>query len=433
MTSRATRALVAAMILAAGLLPVALYLGFVGRVPAIDVQHAREALAKADSRAVLVDVRPPDAFEARHVDGALNWPYERIAALASAGDVPEQLKGKRLILICDSGILAALATQKLRQLSVDATNVRGGMEEWVAGAGKPCGTSFCQLKKAGKLEDLPFRQSPWYEQWAAFASGFVIKPTYMLLALVLIIILRRQRSPDLLSLRWGLSFFLAGEAFCAGNYLFFNSGSYLFEYLHSFGMVLSFGFTAYAVFEGLDLRMVKYGDPAKRCAALGLCRSCIKYAKTSCGLQRVFLLLIPCHAVLALMLLAAEPKVVSYNTEIFGVFYNYSHPAVYQLFEIRYCPVLAVLLFAASFFVLLLKKSNPVPLSKVLFAAGMGPFGFGMLRLVLFAAYQDNLVWFAFWEEVTELMYVGGVAVIFLIFRQGLFGGESAKGEEEGA
>ena len=36
------------------------------------------------------------------------------------------------------------------------------------------------------------------------------------------------------------------------NYLIFNDNSYLSEYLHSYGMVVGFGFTLYAIIEGLD-------------------------------------------------------------------------------------------------------------------------------------------------------------------------------------
>ena len=39
---------------------------------------------------------------------------------------------------------------------------------------------------------------------------------------------------------------------------------------------------------------------------------------------------------------------ISYNTTIFGSFYNYSHPVVCQIFEKRYLPVAAVVLFAIS-------------------------------------------------------------------------------------
>jgi len=423
----------AVLILVSGAMPVALYQVVIGSVPTVTVREAQELLKSAaappsdrsqkDSQAaVLVDVRTPVEFRERHVEGAVNWPLADIQALVSRYAVPANLTGKRLLLLCSSGVRSARATHVLAKLGVvGMANVRGGMTSWIAGSGEDAGPSFCKLRTAsGDLTAMPFRESTPFEQYVAVASGFWVKPAYMLLSLVLVVILWRRRSPDLAALRWGLLFFFAGEFFCAVNYAVFNDDSFFTEYLHSFGMLLSFGFGTYAFLEGLDLRLVKYSDPASACAALKLCRACIKHSDAPCGLRRVFLLLIPAHIVLAFMALTAEPHMVSYNTRIFGTFYNFSHAGIYQLYEIRYCPVVAIVLFAASLLVLLLKKRDPVALSKVLFAAGMGPFAFGLLRLVLLGAYRDNMVWFAGWEEITEFLYIIGVAAVLWIFRHGL-------------
>jgi hypothetical protein len=186
-------------------------------------------------------------------------------------------------------------------------------------------------------------------------------------------------------------------------------------------MALAFGFATYAIFEGMDRRMIHFSDPAARCAALGLCGRCYKHADVPCGLRRTFLIIIPTMMVLACMPLSATIHTPSYNTSIFGMFFNYANPAVYQLFEARYCPIAGMALMAASLAVLLLKKHDPVSLSKVLFAAGMGPIGFGLLRLIVSAPYRDSLVWFTFWEEATELLFIASVAFILWTFRRTLF------------
>ena len=187
-----------------------------------------------------------------------------------------------------------------------------------------------------------------------------------------------------------------------------------------YGMVLSFAFVTYAILEALDHRILGYSDPKKRCAALSLCRQCIKDDEAPCGLKRMFYFLIPVFFVLSFIPLLASTNAVSYNTEVFGMFLNYSHPIIYQFFEFRYSPVYAIVLFVASFLALLLEKNHVMTASKVLFAAGMGPLGFGFLRLIFFGLYQDNLVWFNFWEELTELMYVSGVGFALWIFQRGL-------------
>ena len=108
------------------------------------------------------------------------------------------------------------------------------------------------------------------KQWLAVLTGFVIKPSHMLLCVALIVWLWRQRAPDLVALRWGLIIFLLGEASCAENYLFCKGRSELWEYLHNYGMSVGFAFTAYALLEGLDRRVIKYSPAKERCVALSL-------------------------------------------------------------------------------------------------------------------------------------------------------------------
>ena len=67
-----------------------------------------------------------------------------------------------------------------------------------------------------------------------------------------------------------------------------------------------------------------------------------------------------------------------------------------------------------------------------LFAAGVGPVGFSMLRTVLTGLYADNLVWSWFWEEGTELLFVAGVCFVLWIFRAGLFPRASRAAQERG-
>ncbi|GAF68899.1 unnamed protein product, partial [marine sediment metagenome] len=364
---------------------------------------------------------------------AENWPVERIKALGSADDVPQRFKGRKLLTLCNVGMTGAAAARHLRKLGLDAANVRGGMQEWVVVTGDPAESPDSRLQIVSQGEPVAtFREAPWYEQWAQVISGFGMKYTYMALSAVLIVVLLvwSDRQPDLMALMWGQVFFLIGEAACAVNYVVFNERSYLTEYAHGFGMLLCFGFTAYAVFEGMDRRLIKLSDADTKCAALQLCRRCIKYDDVPCGLKRMFYVAIPATIVIAFMPLCASLKITAYNTRIMGTLYTYVHPFVYQAFEARLCPIAGIVLLAASLAVLVFKKDDPVVLSKVLFAAGMGPVGFSMLRTIFTGLYADNLVWSWFWEEGTELLFVAGVCFVLWIFRAGLFP-RAARGAQE--
>jgi hypothetical protein len=266
-------------------------------------------------------------------------------------------------------------------------------------------------------EAIPFRSSPPVEEWAAVFTGFVVKPLYTLLSLALVVVLWRQNAPDLVALRWAMLCFFVGENFCAANYFIGGEQSLLLEYLHSYGMVLCFGLTTFALLEGIDQRLIRLSDPQGRCAALGLCHRCIKHADAPCGLRRVFQFLIPAMAIVALAPFTAYVVPTSYDTTILGTPYNYSHPVLCQVFEKRYLPAAAVGLFVVSWGVLQYARRDAVLWSKIFFSAGVGAIGFSFFRLVAFHAYRDNLAWFGAWEEVTELLFILGVGAVLWVFR----------------
>ncbi|MCY3019807.1 MAG: rhodanese-like domain-containing protein, partial [Planctomycetota bacterium] len=388
------------------------------------VHQGAQAGAQGQRRSTAAGARPHRVGE--RLPAATNYPYSEVAARGPEAGLPSQYRGKTLYVVCESGILSASATRKLVQLGAKAFSIEGGMQAWTAslapqacaGTVRVAGFVGAGAKKASMVA---FRESPRYEQWAAAVSGFTLKPLYMLLSLILAGAVWKRPEADLVALRWALLFFFVGEAFCYANFFVYRDASYLFEYLHSYGMVLAAAFATFALFEGMDARLIRLSARDAKCAALPLCRPCGKHTGGPCGLQRVFMVLIPACAVLALLPFTAEPVAVSYNTLVCSIAYNYSHPVLHQLYEIRVCPALAIVLMTASWLVLILKKNEPVAWAKVLFSAGLGFLLFGYLRLLLFAPFRDNLVWFGFWEEVTEFVGIAAVGILLLIFRKGLF------------
>jgi rhodanese-related sulfurtransferase len=415
--------LLALIIIIAGLIPIAGYWHWIGRGPGLSPQQAWDMLNSPASHAMLVDVRAPEEFAAGHIEGVVNWPYREIMALTPGGSIPQPYTGKELVLICSGGVLDALAARHLRNaIAVNTFFVKGGMQGWIEHGDEPCGLALLVKQRTTEKSSLPSRMSSFFEQWALIISGFVIKPIYMILALILILILMRSSAPDLVALRWSMIFFLAGEIACMLIYLFFAHGSDIMEYLHSLGMVIGFGFATYALFQGMDNRLIHLSDPNQKCAALLLCRSCVKYGNNPCRLKQMFYFVIPAVAVLAAIPFSSNVKPVSYNTFIWGAFFNFSHSVLYQIFEIRFCPIYAILFCLISFLVLRFKRNDAIVWAKIFFAAACGAFSFGIFRLILFSLHSDNQVWFNFWEEATELIFVSGVCFTLWAFRKSLFG-----------
>ncbi|MHC4118118.1 MAG: rhodanese-like domain-containing protein [Planctomycetota bacterium] len=417
------RLLVAAIAFGGGLLPLVLYWLVWGQIEKITPPEAKELLQEENGEVVLVDVRPKGEYESAHIDGSRNWPAAGTFLIDSKEMIPGQFQDKTLLLICDGGIFSNIAAKHLTRVGVQkAISVSGGIQEWIGSASGPEGRAYEKYRSAsGQISEFPTRISPLYEQVAAVASGFVIKPAYTILAGILAVLLWRRKAADLIALRWSMIFFFIGENFCATNYLVFTDKSHLLEYLHGYGMLLSFGFATYAILEGIDSRILMLSDPSKKCTALRLCKKCIKYEDVPCGLKRTFFMIIPASIMLAFMPLCADWHSNSYNTMIFGTFYNYTHRWIHQLFELVYCPIVSMLLLTMSLLALSLKKHYALFLAKIFFAAGIGPLGFGMFRGILAGLYSRNMVWFSFWEEGTELLFIVAVCFVLWIFRQSLF------------
>ena len=412
--------LVGGLILIGGGLPVLIYALAFGSAPGLSSDEALLRLNEVGSRAVLVDVRSAQEFAQQHVVGAYHLPLIEIASLRDAADLPTALQGKELLLICESGVRSAQAARSLQALGFYRVySIRGGMQSWIRSSAEHPELAFSQIESGG-VAGVIFRPMPLVQQVATIISGFGFKPLHMLLSLALGLLLLRQRPNDLRITGWGLLIFFAAEAACAVNYLVFDHQSYLAEYLHSFGMVLAFSFTIYALMEGLDRRVLHLSAPDKRCMLLGLCRGCIKYQQPVCKAQRLLLLGTGMLLTLGFLPLAAETSNASYSTNILGTPYHYCRLLLYQYYESRYLPASAIVLLGLAF-LLLLKRMHPISAAAHLFlAAGGGALLFGFFRLMLGMVFEHTLVWADFWEETTELMFVAGIAGVVWIYREAL-------------
>lgn len=82
--------LVAAGVAVTWLLPLLMFWHFIGRVPTVDPDLAKELLSRPDSDYVLVDTRLPEDYRAGHIEGSISWPYEQIMAVSTKENIPER-------------------------------------------------------------------------------------------------------------------------------------------------------------------------------------------------------------------------------------------------------------------------------------------------------------------------------------------------------
>jgi len=253
---------------------------------------------------------------------------------------------------------------------------------------------------------------PYGEQLVLFIAAFIVKPLYMTLALLIALLLWKRAEVELIALRRGMLAFFFGEATCALNYLLFNDTSLLMGYWHDYGMVVCFSFVVYALLQALDSRVFNYSAIEKRCVLLPLCNGCYKQGKIPCNLRQLFLYLLPALLVFAALPLTADLKEHPASAMILGSPVLFDHPLSSQLLEARFFPFSAMLLLGLAWLFLLLRKEGGFTPSKLLLAAASGPFVFSLMRLLCYWGFSEQLLWANTWEELSELLFVGGILFI---------------------
>ena len=88
-------------------------------------------VTEVPSGAQLIDVREPVEFTEVHAAGAVSIPMSEFV-----GRIAELDQDREIFLICRSGGRSAQVQDYLAHRGIDATNVAGGTQAWVA-AGLP--------------------------------------------------------------------------------------------------------------------------------------------------------------------------------------------------------------------------------------------------------------------------------------------------------
>ncbi|MBI5529504.1 MAG: hypothetical protein HY897_24530 [Deltaproteobacteria bacterium] len=258
------------------------------------------------------------------------------------------------------------------------------------------------------------------EQIVAFASGFVIKPAYMIAMLVFVLIVGRNSEPDVRQLGAGTAVFLLGEVFCAADYLFAGGKNVALEWLHGLGMIAGSGILFLGFINTADRRVLFFSAPGRACALTRFCGTCAKNTRTPCRFEHLFMFFSLSLAVVSCMPFASPFIQIDRTVKVFGTDVCQNHPVFLQLFEMRIYPATAVVLFCASFLALLWIRNSPVGVAKYPFAFGLGFFSYGTFKYFLLAAYREAVVRADFWEEVTELLLTAGLIIFVALFRKRL-------------
>jgi rhodanese-related sulfurtransferase len=370
--------------------------------PHMDAQSARRLLLQSDAQISFIEAAEAISdpiFEQRTI------PLSKVQ------------RERPTLLMCRSGIKSLFSARRLRLNGFSRVwSVDGGIQEWIASA---AGRSPDELELTARWhpELWPnFRRASVLEQGLLLGSFFGIKTLYTLLSLGLVAVLWRHTKPELVALRRALLGFLVGETSCFFNVMLFSERCVVLEHIHGLFMAVSLGFACFALFTWLRQSLFRQSETLG-CSMNPFCGLCTQ--RSVCRLRRLAQFFVPILAALALIPLAAELQDGAYTTLVLGRLHGYGHPVIHQLFELRYLPLVAILLYLACEASLLL--SNGSEIEGLLFSAASGALGFSYLRMVFVAPFANRLVWFAVWEELTELFYVGAICAVLWIFRVSIF------------
>lgn len=362
---------------------------------------------------LLLDMRGPQEYVAGHIEGAVRVELNELAGYLERAGPPRTTP---LVLVCNSGWISVDgAVHAGRQGYSGAASLAGGMERWQA-LGLPVVTGPGDRPPAALLGP-PERHLGMARQLVVFTNGMIIKPIHMLLSLLLILLLWGRRESDLRLFRWALIVFLGGETACALNYLSTDVGEILgLELAHDAGMIALGALLPWGLLRMLDERVLHFSRPGHRCSFRGLCGACGDPDPTICRLARIARWGAVGLAVVALVPLAAPLRPANQVLGVFGDWVGCVSTVHLQAFEFRLFPAVAVVLFLLAALRLRGRREDLERAQPLLFV-GLGFMSFSMVRFLLVAAFEHAPGWDWWWEEATELLTVGAMALLLYQFR----------------
>lgn len=92
---------------------------------ALSPERAAEMIAAGEAQ--IIDVRQDFEWEAGRIEGAVHIPLDSLPARAAEID-----RDRPVIFQCRTGARSSMATDALRASGIEAYNLEGGLEAWVA-------------------------------------------------------------------------------------------------------------------------------------------------------------------------------------------------------------------------------------------------------------------------------------------------------------
>lgn len=384
---------------------------FIG-VQSLDISELTTVLARKPAP-LIVDLRSEAEYLAGHLPGSIRLPLGGIDGyFARSGHSPQ----RDVVVICQSGWDSQVAASTIAAAGfVHVYSLNSGL----AGL-KSAGFAF----DSGPGPDVPaaILRPPvipisTISQLAVTMAAFVVKPVYMLISILIIVVLWRQHARELILLRFAMVSFVLGEGACAVNYLAAENAGLWLEFLHGAGMVGTYTLVFGSLFVFFDEQILHYSAADRRCNMQRFCRHCWKNETVECGLFRIGLIALPMFAVCALLPVTMPIRPYTMIMPVFDSDVLWIKDFWNLLIEFRVYPILGACCALLSFLIFRRGKDAVTKAQPLLFLS-VGFTGYAFFRFGLLLTFGENQGWADWWEELSELMLVVLIWGFLVVYRR---------------
>jgi len=364
---------------------------------------------------IVIDVREEAVFQQNHIPGAIHLNLESIDGYAVRGGIP---RASRIVVACSHGWDSQIAAATLMAHGYrDVYNLAGGMRRWRE-------LGYTLRAGSGTVVDKGILAPPVVEislltQVAMTVAAFVVKPAYIIMSALVVLMLWRKSSGDLVLIRNAMLVFFIGENACTLNYLVAANKSIRLEFLHGLGMVGMFFLLFWGLVRFFDERVLHYIEPGKTCAFQRLCRHCWKKEPVSCGLHRLALWLLPALAFVALIPVTMPLRPFRIVMPVFLSEVVWLKDFWNIFLEFRLYPIIGAVCFVIAFLWLRRGQSGLLK-SQLPFFLALGFTSYSFFRFALLLTFSENQAWADWWEESTEFIMVAMVVLLLVVFKNQL-------------
>jgi rhodanese-related sulfurtransferase len=374
-----------------------------------------QKIVKNIAKPLILDIREDRIYRKGHIPGAIRIDMENIEGYLEKIQILHQ---RLIVTVCANGWQSQIAAATI--MAHGYPNVYyliGGTNRWIE-LGFPL-QQVAGMDPEAKALKPPIIEISLSSQLAMTLAAFIVKPVYIVMTFLVIVMLWRKRSRDLVLIRYAMVFFFIGENACSMNYLVASNTSIWLEFVHGVGMVGMFFLLIWGLVVFFDERVVHYLDPERPCVFQRHCKLCWKKENVSCGLHRLAIYLLPALAFTAFIPVTMPLRPFSIIMPVFLSDVLWFKDFWNLFLEFRVYPILGALCFITSYF-WTRKGRHALPKAQLPFFLALGFTFYSYFRFGLLLTFNENQAWADWWEESTEFIMVALVMILLMVFKDQL-------------